>query len=188
MISHFSFLSLQRFTLAIAGVVALASTAACDLGGALGVTFDVEVDSSVTVDGNPLGGLTGGLGFSGFNSLDFESTREFENNNTEKELVQSATLKSVTMTVTSPSDGDFDWLDEIEFYIEAPDEERVLVASKTIPDGESEVTLDIEAVELAPYIKSDTVSFSTEATGSQPDEDHTIEAVIVVEVTAGPNS
>lgn len=188
MTSRFALPSFRRFSVALTAVFALASATACDLGGALGVTFDVEVDSSVTVQGSPLGSLTGSLGFNGFNDLDFESTREFENNNTEKELVQSAKLKSVTMTIASPSDGDFDWLNEIEFYIEAPDEERVLVASKSIPDGETEVTLDLEDVELAPYVKSDSVTFSTEANGSQPSEDHTIDAVIVVEVTAGPNS
>ena len=179
--------SFRRVLTVVTSMFAAAVMTACT-GGPLGVTFDVDLDSSVVIEGSPLGALTGGLGFGGFTDLDFEQEQAFENNDTRKDLVQSAMLKEVTLTIASPNDGNFDWLNSIEFYVEAPDLDRVLVASATIPDGEEIVSLDLENVDLAPYIKAETVTFSSEANGSQPAEDHTVDAVMVVEVTAGPAS
>ncbi len=103
------------------------------------------------------------------------SQQEFENNNTNADLVESAKLKDVILTIESPTTGDFNFLNEIRIFITADGLDEVLVASKSNiqEDGSRTLELDVEDVELREYILKDSYTLRTESLTDQTiEEDH----------------
>ncbi len=152
------------------------------------VSFDVELSETTTVDGSPLGGIFSAFTFGAFSGIDFETTSEFENNDANRELVESARLKSITLSVIDPDDGNFDWLNEIEFFVEADGLDRTRISSDEIADGLDSVSLTLDDVELAPFVRAPSVFFTTEVNALSPAVDTEIQADIVMGVTAGLGS
>lgn len=153
--------------------------------GNVNVTFDVTADGKTTIQkGSLLEQLVGSFGFDGFSSFDVSQTSEFKNQNTEKSRVTSSKVKSITMKIVGPETQNFDFLEEISFYIEAPGQTKQRIGTKVIPKGAKTFTLDLDNLELAPYIKADSIKITTDAKGKKPDNDTTIEAVIVLSITA----
>lgn len=106
------------------------------------------------------------------------SESEFENNNTNSDLVESVKLRQLTLTLQTPSSGDFDFLNDISIYITAEGlEERLLASRMNIPeDGSRVIELDVADTELREYIKGDSYRLRTETTTDQTIEsDHEIE-------------
>jgi hypothetical protein len=152
-------------------LVALLSAGAC----VPTVEFDVPVSADTSIQGGGLlGGLLGSLGFDGLSSMDLSDTREFSANDTRKEQVTSAKLTQLEMTVTAPADGNFDFLDEISFTAQAQGVDDAEVAHKTVPNGVTNFLCDIDGAELAPFVKADTMSITTDVTAHQPADDTTI--------------
>lgn len=175
------FALLRRYLL-----VGLCVWALCLTGcGNLNVTFDVTADGKTTIQkGTLLEQLTSSFGFDGFSSFDVSQSSEFENNNTEKSRVKSSKAKSITMNIVGPDTQNFDFLEEISFYIEAPGQTKQRIGTKAVPKGAKSFTLDLDGVELAPFIKADSIKITTDAKGKKPENDTTIEAVIVLTITA----
>ncbi len=98
--------------------------------------------------------------------VDANSSSSFENNNTQAKYVKSAFLTDLTLKIDEPSDETFSFLNEIEIYIEAEGQERVLIASKYNigPDVGSELVLDAESsTELKPYISGNSYTIDVKA-------------------------
>ncbi len=115
------------------------------------------------------------------------SESEFENNNTNSNLVESVKLTTLRLDLQTPASGDFDFLNEIFIYITADGLPEQLIASKVgIPEnGARSLTLDIENVELEEYIKKDSYRLRTETTTDQTIEsDHEIEIYTKFKVDA----
>lgn len=155
-------------------------------------TFDDSVTADTTVQG---GGVVGQvLGtfppMSGFNNFDFSQTQAFKNQNTSKGAVSSVKLKSFTLQITAPNGQDFGFLDSIAFYAEANGTKvRVAhkdnIASLGLKAPNPTLTLDLDDVELKPFVTADTMSLTTTANGRQPVQDTTIHAVADFKVTIG---
>jgi len=168
-------------------VAAFAVASVCSTACVPDVTFNVVIDGDTTVEG---GGILGDVldafpDFGGFNSFDISTSDAFENNNAQKENVKAARLTSFTLEATAPDDATLDFLDSIAFLVSAPDLDEVQIASADIEDGDTLVELDLDDVDLAPYVRADSMTFTTEISGRQPSEDTTVSAVADVEVTAG---
>lgn len=151
------------------------------------VSFDVPVDGEATVagaGGGIIDDVLGSIGFDGFNNLDFDNTSEFQNNDVSREHVSSARIKSLHIAVVDPADANFDWIDEITFTVSAENEDTVQVASKIVPDGVGEFDCDLDDVELAPYVRQESVQIRTQADARNPPQDTTIRVEIVFGVTA----
>lgn len=106
------------------------------------------------------------------------SEAEFENNNTNTDLVESIKLTELTLNLQTPESGDFDFLNDISIFINAEGQEERLIASRTnIPeDGSRVLQLDIEDTELREYIREESYTLRTETTTDQTIEsDHEIE-------------
>lgn len=106
------------------------------------------------------------------------SEAEFENNNTNTDLVESIKLTELTLNLQTPESGDFDFLNDISIFINAEGQEERLIASRTnIPeDGSRVLQLDIEDTELRDYIREESYTLRTETTTDQTIEsDHEIE-------------
>jgi hypothetical protein len=172
---------------ATAAVLLATTLAGCGLD-----RFDVDFSSSTTVPGDPLGGailddLPFGGEFAGVNVLEEEELRDA---GVDRDDIDSAKLRSMRLEVTDgePLPG---WLDEVAFYVEADGQPRRLVASRTgigdLPAGTTSIDLDVENVELKPYVIRE-MTISAEANGGPPTEDTTIRAVAVVRVDANVSS
>lgn len=106
------------------------------------------------------------------------SQQEFENNNTNADLVESVKLTKLTLNLQTPESGDFDFLNDIAIYINADGlEERLIASSTSIPeDGARTLDLDVVDTELKEYIQGETYTLRTETTTDQTIEsDHDIE-------------
>lgn len=175
-------MSMKSLLLSVAFAVPMLTS-----GCAPDVTFSVPIEGETVVEG---AGLVGELldafpDFGGFNSFDISTAEEFENNNAQKENVKTARLTSFTLEATAPADATLDFLDSIAFFVSAADLDEVQIASAEIEDGDTLVELDLDDVDLAPYVRADSMTFTTEISGRQPADDTTVAAAAAVEVTAG---
>ena len=149
------------------------------------VAFDVDVSGQTTVEG---GGLLEDLldqfSFGDLANMDISSTAEFQNNQAEKERVSEARLTKVALTITAPEGQDFDFINEITFFVTAPGQPEREVATKAVPRGVRTFELDLADVDLAPYVRADQMSLTTAVNGRRPTEDTTIQADLVLHIIA----
>jgi len=155
--------------------------------------FGVTQQGQATIPGaSLLGQLLGDLpAMQGFTSFDVSQSQEFKNQNAEKGLVQSARLSSLEIQITAPDDADFGFLDSLEFWAEANgDKVRVAHASGIASLGLSApnptLTLEVDDVELAPFVKAETMSLTSKVSGRQPTKTTTLKATAVFRVSVGP--
>jgi len=78
------------------------------------------------------------------------------------------------MTVTDPSDGNFDFLDSIKFTAKSSGLDDAEVAHKDVPDGIQNFLCDVDGAELAPYVRAESMEVVTDATARQPDKTTTV--------------
>ena len=97
-----------------------------------------------------------------FYSPDIESDSEsaFAINDTRKELVEEIRLTRLDLTVTSPSNGDFSFLESIEIYLSADSLPEIKIAWKDRVPGDAGKLLELETSgdDLKEYIKKDDFS------------------------------
>ena len=77
---------------------------------------------------------------------------------TSADKVISTKMKKLSMRITSPSNQNFDFLDTVKLYVNAPGLPEVLAAYKApVPKGTQLVDLDVVDVELKPYFLQDSM-------------------------------
>lgn len=137
--------------------------------------FDVEYTTSFTIPSSSIIDLP-------FDITTPETTTNseatFENNDTRSDLVESVKLRELRLDLTAPSDGDFNFLNEIEIFINAEGLPEVLIASdlNIEPNGLQSINLDVEDTELREYIRGETYTLRTRTlTDETINEDHDIE-------------
>ncbi len=170
------------------GLALLSLTSCGDL-----ISFDVAQQAEATIPGATLLGqlLAGIPAMQGFTSFDLSQSQEFESHDAQKDMVKSARLSSLTLKITAPSDADFGFLDSIEFWAEAGGQ-RVRVAHKSgiaslgLSAPNPTLDLDLDDVDLATFLKADSMSVTTKATGRQPSSDATLQATATFHVSVGP--
>lgn len=149
------------------------------------ISFDVNSQGNSTVPGSsPLLNL-GGTPFSGFNNISFSQSQAFQNNNTNKDHVSSARLTAFTLKVSAPSSQDLSFLRSVSFKIKTstlgPQE---IAHLESFPAGAKSVQLTLDDLELAPYVKSDSFTITTDAQGQSPPQDTTLEADLTLHIGA----
>jgi hypothetical protein len=163
----------------------LVAVAVAGVGCVPVVAFDVPLSAETTVEG---GGLIeqflDAFGFGDFANIDVSTTDEFENNDVRREQVTSAKLTALSLTIAAPQGADFDWLDEIAFSVEADGEPDVEVASGVVADDTVAATLDLEDVELAPYVRAPAFAITTDVTARRPPQDTTVRVDLVFSIAA----
>jgi len=90
-------------------------------------------------------------------SIESNSESSFSVNNTSKDLIEKINLSVLTLTITSPEDGNFNFLNSITIYISADGLDEIKMAWNTdIPDGVGNtITLTTTTADLKEYIKKD---------------------------------
>jgi len=150
------------------------------------VGFDVDSPGQSTVRGSPAGGLLPTFpGFPAFGGMTFSQNQSFANNNTNKDHVSSCRVSKLTLKIVTPTTQALSFIQKIEFFIEAPNQQKIRIAEAlTIPFGVESIDLTIDDQELAPYAKADSFSITTTGTASVPPQDTTIEADLTLHIVA----
>lgn len=126
--------------------------------------------------------LAGDLAFGGLGSFDISNSAEFKNQGVKKEQINSVKLKALTLTITSPSNGDFTFLDGLSFFVEAGGVAKKEIAKGgPFPAGQRSVSLTLLDVELAPYATAASMTFTTVAKGKKPSSTTTVEAKVTLD-------
>lgn len=146
--------------------------------------FDLDYTTNYTIESNtiidtPLDIITP--------EVTTNSETEFESNDTRKDLIESIKLKTMTLTLKSPSDGNFNFINEISIYIKAEGlAEQIIASGIDLPEnGAQQLTLDVDNVELKEYIKKDSYSLRVNTvTDGAITRDHNIDIRTVFRVDA----
>ncbi|MDN3665034.1 hypothetical protein ACFFU1_02250 [Algibacter miyuki] len=95
-----------------------------------------------------------------------ESESTFENNNTNKDLIESIKLKNIKLSIETPEDGNFNFLKEIHVYIEADGLDELEIANMYDLENTNSSALDLDVLdqELKAYIKKDSYSLRVKTT------------------------
>ena len=147
-------------------------------------TIDIE-DSAVTeIEGATLlETLVGDLGFESFVSMNLVESEELQNQGVAPGDIKDARLVSFELEAMSPEDGDLSFIQDMAILVSAPELPEVVLASgPSFPEGEPLVVFDVEDVDLTDYIVSESLTLSTDVTGSRPEQTTVVEARFKVEV------
>ncbi|PKP08011.1 MAG: hypothetical protein CVU09_17590 [Bacteroidetes bacterium HGW-Bacteroidetes-4] len=92
--------------------------------------------------------------------IESNTASTFSVNNTRKDLVEEISLKTLTLTLTDPSESNFSFLNEIHIYISAEGLDETEIAWKTNITDDTGVVLSLETtgVNLKDYILKDNFS------------------------------
>jgi hypothetical protein len=129
--------------------------------------FELPFNSSVTIPGN-----------TGIN-LPFDITtpqiptnfkQNFEDNGTEKELIEKILLKSLQLKLTQPADGDLDFLSNLEIFMLADGLPETKVAWKSVAAmaGAKVLNLDLGETNLKDYVSTDWFQLRLHTLTDQP--------------------
>lgn len=136
--------------------------------------FDMDYDSSVTVEST----LGINVPFNIYTpDITTNSESTFESNNTHKDLIESISLKTMTMSISNPAGDDFSFLKSIEIYISADGLSDVKIAWKDdISDNTTELNLETSSTDLKDYVKKDSFKLKvTTTTDEVLTHDYTID-------------
>jgi len=106
------------------------------------------------------------------------SANFFAKNNIKTDLIQKISLKELKLNVTSPTDGNFNFLKTIEIYILTDSLPAVKIASLSeIPvSTDTTLVLTVDPVDLKQYILKDKFKFKITITADETiQKDYTIE-------------
>jgi hypothetical protein len=109
---------------------------------------------------------------------------EFDNQeDVSSDDIASAYVTSVVVEVLDPEDGDFEFADRVEVFIDAPGLERRLLAYQDrFPRGEARVALRVVGIDLEPYVLAESISLTARFDAEAPDEDTLVEATARMDV------
>jgi hypothetical protein len=116
------------------------------------------------------------------------SSAEFENNNTNANLVKDAKLKELKLTITNPTDKTFSFLKSIHLYISTDANDEIEIAYlDDIKSTSNVLDLTVIDVKLDKYIKAPSYKIRTKAVVQESlTKDITVKADMKFRVTADP--
>ncbi len=122
------------------------------------------------------------------NTPDIETENEatYENNNTNKNSVESIRLKSITLDIASPNTANFNFLKEIYIYIKTENQEEIEIANLEDLENTDTTFLELDTLnkELEKYVKDDTFTLRIRAIADETTEEEieiSIKSVFVVD-------
>ena len=162
---------MRKIVFLLVTVVALAGCNKLDKLTQFDMPFDTSVDIPSTVGINlPFNIITP--------DITTNSESSFESNETNKDLIEKITLKTMEMTVSKPAGEDFSFLKSIEITIKADGlDDKKIAWLNDIPDNAgSKITLETTADDLKEYIKKDSYKLDIETvTDEILTQDYTID-------------
>ena len=91
------------------------------------------------------------------------ATQELENQNIKPEWITDVMLTDCKLTITDPTDENFDFLDEIHIYISKSDgsDEQEIAYCTNVPQGQQSIELTTTGVKLDEYLLEDSYNLRT---------------------------
>jgi hypothetical protein len=148
------------------------------------LSIKVEQTGSGEVEGaGAIGGLLGAFNLGGFDDLDVSIDQQLANQGVAKGDVSSVRLDQLTLS--TPDGDDLSFISSIDVFIESPGVDKTRIAHlDDFPEGQKSVDLELDDVDLVDYVVADSLTISTEASGSAPENDTEIDAYIALDVEA----
>lgn len=146
--------------------------------------FDMNYETSFTIPGTI--GLDMPIDIQ-TPEIETNSQQKFSGQDTKKDLIEEIVLNEMELSIQSPSDGDFSFLNELTIYINAEGLEEIKIAWKdSIPDTVgSELSLETASNDLKQYIFEDAFSLRVKSkTDEVIDQDHEVNVSSVFHVNA----
>ena len=147
--------------------------------------FDIEFDSNFVIPSS-----TGINLPTSILTPDFPTNSEskFAVEDTRKDLIESISLKEMTLSVTSPSNGNFNFLKTIRIYIKAEGLDEVLIAYKENMGNTNSksISLDLNCQNLREYIVKDEMDVRVETITDEvlsPDHEVNMHSVYFVDAS-----
>lgn len=155
--------------------------------------FDVDKDiDEQTIDGQTSPCSLGdplGLTFFDMPPVTVSQEEDFPEQPTTVDRVQSATLKSLRLSLTNNSqESNWDWLDTLYVYVNAEGQDEAQVAhSDPVKEGVQTIHMEPADTNLAPYVKADNgFTLTSDATGCPPSSDVAFDGRLVLRIGANP--
>ncbi|UXP30654.1 hypothetical protein N6H18_09835 [Reichenbachiella agarivorans] len=146
--------------------------------------FNMKYTESVTIQSSTIIGIPISLNTP---SIESNSESTFAGNNTKKELIEEIRLDQMDLTVTSPADGTFSFLESATLYISADglDEIEIAYLEEVPEDAGSSISLDVTGVDLKEYLLQDSFQLRMKSSTDETiASDHQIEIYSVFFVDA----
>lgn len=166
----------------------IAAALALPLLGCGPITFTTEVKGEGVVPGSVLGGvLTAFPALGSLAAINFDENQDFKSNSATRERVSSLKVETFTLKILEPSNQDFSFLDQLQVFGKAGDEE-ILIAEKNgiaglnLPPPNPTLTLDVTNNELVTLLAAPQLSIVLRGKGRQPALDTRLEARAKVRV------
>jgi DNA-directed RNA polymerase specialized sigma54-like protein len=148
------------------------------------LTLEIEESATAVVEaGTIVEDLLDQLGFDGFITMDLTESEELVNQGVGPDDIDSVRLVLLELEAVDPPGADLSFFESLSFLVEAPALDTELVASSQSLEAPIEA-LELEDLELKPYVVSESMSLVTEVSARRPAEDTTVEARFVLEVQA----
>jgi len=146
------------------------------------LTFPLDYTTTSRVDGaGLLGSVLGAVDFTGLSAFDVALDDELSNQGAAPGDVTRVTLTGFNLS----SGPDLSFFETVNVYVEADGFPRTLVAScDSFPVGEETVAFDLANVNLVDAITAPSLTWSVEADGQAPADDHDITIALSVEIEA----
>jgi hypothetical protein len=124
------------------------------------------------------------LGFSGFGDFDISQSQEFKNQGVTKQQINSVKLKTLTLEVTQPPNGqDLTFLESLSFFVESAGlPKKEIARGGPFAKDAKKVSLTLMDVELAPYASAARMTFSSAVKGRRPSSNTTLDAKVSLDV------
>lgn len=152
-------------------------------------TFTADVKGETTVPASPILGtvLNAFPAISSFAGLNFNENQDFKNQGVTKDEVSSVHVKSLKLKILSPDDADFGFLDSLEFFAKAGDQEVRIAHKERISElglraPTPVLDLDVENVELQPYVTAPSMSIIVRGKGRAPAKEVRLQATVSLDV------
>ena len=124
--------------------------------------FTMDYDSSMTIPSSTGVNLPFVLNTP---QMESNSESEFESNNTHKDLIEDIRLRKLKLTLTSPDNEDFSFLESIKIFIVADGLQELEIAFNEEVAATAGKVLDLQTmdVDIKDYIKKDKFSLKVQA-------------------------
>ncbi|MDP2313208.1 MAG: hypothetical protein Q8P41_09910 [Pseudomonadota bacterium] len=148
------------------------------------LTVRVEQEGSTLIEGAGLvGTVLSSLELGGFDDLSVNIDQELQNQGVEPGDIASVYV--VELRLSTPDGDDLSFLDTLDIYVSAPGLETARIAHlDAFPAGETTVQMELDGLDLTEFVVAESMTISTDATGTLPEDDTTIEVFMAIEVEA----
>jgi hypothetical protein len=164
----------------------LASTLLTAVWGCQPQVFYTQVRGEGTVPTDP--GFTGGVltslpSLGSLSSIDFNQNQDFRSQAVTKEQVGSSRLEQAQLQILAPADQDFSFLESVELWIKAGDEEALIAVRRDIASARHStpnpyLLLEVKDTELKPFVAAPSTTILMRGRGFYPQADTRLEATL----------